>query len=85
MKLKPRWRKSLTLRHQKPKKSHAKTQSRKGRNKKKVSLNEGGQGTEVGPSVIGPKVSQSGSIWKLVSSFLCGFASWREIFFGLAS
>jgi hypothetical protein len=41
--------------------------------------------TEVGSSVIGPKVSQSGSIWKLVSSFLCGFASWREIFPVLAS
>jgi hypothetical protein len=67
------------------KKSHAKTQSRKDRIRKEFLWMKAARETEVGSSVIGPKVSRSGSIWKLVSSFLCGFASWREIFPVLAS
>jgi hypothetical protein len=52
---------------------------------KKKTLNEGGQGTNAGSAVIGPKVNQPRNMWKLVSSFLRGFASWREIFSALAS
>jgi hypothetical protein len=85
MRLTPRSRKSLAPRRLERKKSHAKTQSRKDRIRKEFLWMKAARETEVGSSVIGPKVSQSGSIWKLVSSFLCGFASWREVFPVLAS